>query len=86
VLLRHSGPPRAHRYAVGGGHRADSRATQPPRPVDQRRDGDVDSAQVFRPTLAAVFAINRRVVRTVIGRGVRQALAEQSFPALRVGV
>jgi len=46
----------------------------------------IREAQVFRPTLAAAFVINRRVVRNVIGRGVRQALAKPSFPALRVGV
>jgi len=43
----------------------------------------IREAQVFRPTLAAAFVINRRVVRTVIGREARQALAEQPFPALR---
>jgi len=46
----------------------------------------IAQAQVFRPTLAAAFVINRRVVRTVIGREARQALAEQPFPALRAEV
>jgi len=43
----------------------------------------IREAQAFRPQLAAAFAINRRVVRTVIGREARGALADQPLPALR---
>ena len=42
----------------------------------------VREAQVFRPNLAAAFVINRRVVRTVIGREARGTLDDQAFPAL----
>lgn len=43
----------------------------------------IQEAQVFRPSLRAAFAINRRVSTTLIGREARQALAEQPLPALR---
>ncbi|HUA24331.1 MAG TPA: ParA family partition ATPase [Steroidobacteraceae bacterium] len=43
----------------------------------------IREAQAFRPQLAAAFVINRRVVRTVIGREARSALADQALPALR---
>jgi len=46
----------------------------------------IREAQMFRPTLAAAFVINRRVARTVIGREARQALSEQPFPALHAEV
>ncbi len=46
----------------------------------------IREAQVFRPALRAAFAINRRVVRTVIGREARRALADQPLPALRAEV
>src|SRR5690606_37347667 len=42
----------------------------------------IHEAQVFRPDLAAAFVINRRVVRTVIGREARGTLVEQPLPAL----
>ncbi|RYE45078.1 MAG: ATPase [Hyphomicrobiales bacterium] len=42
----------------------------------------IREAQVFRPALRAAFVINRRVVRTVIGREARSALADQPMPAL----
>jgi chromosome partitioning protein len=42
----------------------------------------IREAQVFRSTLRAAFVINRRVVRTVIGREARSALADQPLPAL----
>ena len=42
----------------------------------------IREAQVFRPVLHAAFVINRRVVRTVIGREARSALADQPMPAL----
>jgi chromosome partitioning protein len=42
----------------------------------------VREAQVFRPALRAVFAINRRVGDTIIGREARRALADQPLPVL----
>lgn len=42
----------------------------------------LQEAQVFKPALRAAFAINRRVSTTIIGREVRQALADQPLPAL----
>ncbi len=46
----------------------------------------IREAQVFRPTLRAAFAINRRVSTTAIGREVRGALADQPLPALQAEV
>ncbi|MEO4049024.1 ParA family partition ATPase [Pseudomonas sp. CAU 1711] len=46
----------------------------------------IREAQVFRPTLRAAFAINRRVSTTVIGREARGALADQPLPALQTEV
>jgi chromosome partitioning protein len=46
----------------------------------------IREAQVFRPTLRTVFAINRRVSTTVIGREPRSALADQPLPALQADV
>jgi chromosome partitioning protein len=43
----------------------------------------IREAQAFRPQLVAAFVINRRVVRTIIGREARSALADQPLPALR---
>ncbi len=43
----------------------------------------IREAQVFRPALRAAFVINRRVVRTVIGREARGALADQPLPAMQ---
>ncbi|WP_439861802.1 ParA family partition ATPase [Pseudomonas sp. MBLB4136] len=46
----------------------------------------IREAQLFRPTLQAAFAINRRVSTTVIGREARGALADQPLPALQAEV
>jgi chromosome partitioning protein len=46
----------------------------------------LQEAQVFKPALRAAFAINRRVSTTIIGREVRQALADQPLPALQAEV
>jgi chromosome partitioning protein len=46
----------------------------------------VTEAQFFRPMLRTAFVVNRRVVRTVIGREARPALAGQPFPALHAEV
>ena len=43
----------------------------------------IREAQAFRPQLAAVFVVNRRVSTTIIGREARGALAEQPLPVLR---
>ena len=43
----------------------------------------VAEARVFRPTLRAVFVINRRVSGTVIGREARLALLHDGIPALK---
>lgn len=57
-----------------------------PSPYDLWASGEmialVREAQVFRPNLAAAFVINRRVVRTVIGREARGTLDDQAFPTL----
>ena len=46
----------------------------------------INEARFFRPMLRAAFVINRRIVRTVIGREARPALASQPFPTLRTEV
>ncbi|GAB5406871.1 MAG: ParA family partition ATPase [Aureliella sp.] len=43
----------------------------------------VREAQVFKPELGCVIAINRRIANTAIGRDVRQALQELDIPVLR---
>jgi chromosome partitioning protein len=43
----------------------------------------IREAQVFRPTLRAAFAINRRISTTVIGREARGALADQPLLVLQ---
>jgi len=42
----------------------------------------VGEAMVFRPKLRAAFVVNRRVVRTLIGREARSVLEDQRFPTL----
>lgn len=42
----------------------------------------IREAQVFKPSMRAAFAINRRVSTTIIGREARTALADQPLPAL----
>ena len=46
----------------------------------------VREALIFKPQLHAAFVISRKVVRTVIGREVAQALAQFSFPVLRTAI
>lgn len=46
----------------------------------------IAEARVFKPSLRAAFIVNRRVARTIIGREARQALADQSLPALAAEV
>ncbi|HBE72298.1 MAG TPA: chromosome partitioning protein ParA [Planctomycetaceae bacterium] len=43
----------------------------------------VREAQVFKPGLVCVIAINRRIANTAIGRDVRQALGELDVPVLQ---
>ena len=61
-----------------------------PSPYDLWASADIvaliTEAQFFRPMLRVAFVINRRVVRTVIGRAARPALAGQPFPALHAEV
>lgn len=42
----------------------------------------IEEARLFRPGLRAAFVINRRIVRTVIGREARRALERQPFQPL----
>ena len=46
----------------------------------------VAEARMFRPELRAAFIVNRRIVNTVIGRDVGDALAGLGMPALSVSV
>jgi len=46
----------------------------------------VQEARIYRRELRAAFVINRKVVRTVVGREVREALADQPLPALAADV
>jgi chromosome partitioning protein len=46
----------------------------------------IREAQVFRPTLPAALAINRRIRTTVIGREAGSTLADQPLPALQAEV
>ncbi len=45
-----------------------------------------DEAKTFRPDLKIVFAINRKIVNTVIGREVRTALEQFDVPCLKSSV
>lgn len=42
----------------------------------------IHEATVFKPNLKAVFAVNRKIVNTAIGRDVAHALAEYDIPVL----
>lgn len=46
----------------------------------------VQEARIYRRELRAAFVINRKVVRTVVGRDARAALADQPLPALAADV
>lgn len=41
---------------------------------------------IYKPTLKAAFAINRKIVNTALGRDVVDALAEYAVPVLRTAV
>ncbi|MBB3040193.1 MULTISPECIES: ParA family partition ATPase [Hoyosella] len=43
----------------------------------------IDEARVYKEDLKAVFAVNRRIVNTAIGRDVRAALDSYGIPALK---
>lgn len=46
----------------------------------------IDEARIYKPALNSVFAINRKIVNTALGRDVREALAAYSLPALDASV
>jgi chromosome partitioning protein len=46
----------------------------------------IDEANIYKPTLHSVFAVNRKIVNTWLGRDVREALASYSVPALDASV
>lgn len=46
----------------------------------------VSEATIMKPSLKAVFAINRKIVNTAIGRDVTDALAGYSFPVVRAAI
>jgi chromosome partitioning protein len=81
------GPPRIAALARSALMAAD-RVLIPvqPSPFDMWASAEMvallQEAQVFKPSLRAAFAINRRVSTTIIGREARQALADQPLPAL----
>ena len=45
--------------------------------------GLIKEARVFKENLKAVFAINRKIVNTAIGRDVLDAFTDESFPVLK---
>jgi chromosome partitioning protein len=46
----------------------------------------VNEVSVLKPDLKAVFAINRKIVNTAIGRDVTDALADYTFPVLKSAI
>lgn len=46
----------------------------------------IREARIFKPTLRATLVVNRRVVRTIIGRDLRTGLAQQELGTLRAEV
>ncbi len=46
----------------------------------------IDEARIYKPVLHSVFAVNRKIVNTALGRDVRDALASYSVPALDASV
>lgn len=46
----------------------------------------VREAQVYKPTLKCCLAVNRRIVKTAIGRDVRDALKELDVPVLECDI
>jgi chromosome partitioning protein len=46
----------------------------------------IDEARIYKPALNSVFAINRKIVNTALGRDVRDALATYSLLALHAAV
>jgi chromosome partitioning protein len=49
--------------------------------MDQLRE-----VAIYKPTLQSVFAINRKIVNTALGRDVAQALHEYPIPVLRTAI
>jgi chromosome partitioning protein len=46
----------------------------------------IDEASIYKPTLHSVFAVNRKIVNTALGRDVREALATYNVSALNASV
>ena len=46
----------------------------------------IDEARIYKPALNSVFAINRKIVNTALGRDVREALASYSVSVLDASV
>ena len=46
----------------------------------------IDEARIYKPALNSVFAVNRKIVNTALGRDVRDALATYSVSALDASV
>jgi chromosome partitioning protein len=46
----------------------------------------IREAQIFKPSLTAAFAVNRKIANTAIGRDVLEAFAEADFPVLKAQV
>ena len=61
-----------------------------PSPLDvwaaQDTVGLITDARVYKENIRSVFAINREIVKTAIGREVSKALAESEIPVLRAHV
>ena len=81
------GPPRVTELARSAIMAADLVITPvQPSPYDVWAADEVvkliDEARIYKPALNSVFAINRKIVNTALGRDVRDALATYSLPAL----
>jgi hypothetical protein len=46
----------------------------------------INELSIIKPHLKAVFAINRKIVNTAIGRDVIEALADYKFPVLKTAI
>jgi chromosome partitioning protein len=85
------GPPRASELARSAISSADLVIIPvQPSPYDvwaaQEIINLIQEASVFKERLKAVFAINRKIVNTAIGRDVTEALASFEFPVLKAHI
>ena len=46
----------------------------------------IDEARIYKPELVSVFAVNRKIVNTALGRDVGEALAAYCLPALDAAI